>query len=305
MDKRKKKKPTATGRGSRTTPPPPQTVTQTAAPVVREVAVNVSVAGFEGSYETFVAEATQLHARDVAIFNGNAQVALQNARAGVAAVMAERARIESDPEAPEVDFAKISATARVAEALVFAANAASNAVAERSETNAQMSKVYELRDELLANAVSLVKSKVIKGKDADSVANIQKGKGAIDAAQDCIALGALFRRVARDIEGKSPITPERVREAAQAGSDALLVLAPDGVVVERSGEDPVAKAAEMRDRMAALLTRHYAYVGRIAGWLWGFNLGDHVSPLRSRSVSSGAAEEGEPQPPTPPAPTPG
>lgn len=302
MDKRKKKKPTATGKGSRTTPPPPQTVAQTAASVVQEAAVTAAVAGFEGSYDAFVAEAMQRPQGEVATFTGNAHVALQNARAGVAAVLAERARIESDPEAPEVDFVMVSATTRVAEALVFAANAASNAAAQRSETSAQLTRVYEIRDELLSNAVSLVKSKVIKGNDAEIVANIQKGKGPIDAAQDCIALAALFRRLAADIAGKSPITPARVQEAARMGSDALLVLAPDGVAVESGGEDPVAKAAEMRDRVAALLTRYYAYVGRVAGWLWGFNLGDHVSPLRSRAVSSAADDEGDPQPPTPPTP---
>lgn len=296
MDKRRKKRPTATGRGSRTTPPLAQKPEQAAA-TADQTPATVEVAGFEGSYEAFVAEANGVHERDVVTFTGNAQVTLQNARAGVAAVMAERARIEADPAAPEVDFVMLSTTARVAEALVFAANAASNAVAERSETNALMSEVYELRDELLANAVALVKSKVIKGKDADTVAAIQKGKGAIDAAQDCIALAALFRRVARDIEGMSPVTPERVQRAAKAGSDALLALAPEGVVVERAAPDPVAKAAEMRDRMAALLARYYAYVGRVAGWLWGFELGDHVPALRSRAVSGSVVEAPEPQPP--------
>jgi hypothetical protein len=291
MDQRKRKKPAQSKRRSRTTPPPQQ-------PQDAVVAAPPAVTGFEASYEAVVPAAGEVAAHEVVTFNGNAQVVLQNAKAGVAAVLAARPEIVADPAAPKVDFEKVAFTLTIAEALVFAANAAANAVADKSETSSLMSQVYELRDELLSNAVALVKSKVIKGRDADAVANIQKGRGPIDAAQDCLALAALFRRVADAIEGQSPITPALVQRAAELGSAALHALTPEGVEVDRGGSDPVTKACEVRDRIAALLTQHYAYVARVAGWRWGFAMGEHIPALRKRVLSAAAEDE------APPAPTP-
>lgn len=292
----RKKKPPVSRATTRSSPP--------SAPEVTEVAADEpgpqEAAGFEGSYDACVADAMALAKGEFANFNGNALVVFRNARKGVEAVMAERARIEADPAAPKVDFARVAATVRVAEALVFAASAASNAAVAKGVTAAKMVAVYEARDVLLANAVSLVKSKVIKGNDADTVANIMKGKGPIDAAQDLVALAALFRRIAASIKGVSPVTPAMVQEAASLGSEALTMLMPEGVEPVSDAPDAAAQAAEMRDRMAALLSRSYAYVARIGGWLWGHDVDAHVPLLRSRAVAtSGEVEEAPPAPPAP------
>ncbi len=278
MTKSTRKKPTSNKPVARTRAAPKQP------PAVATTSAD-EAAGFEASYEATQADAQAVAESDVFTYTGNAHVALQNARKGVAAVVAERARIESDPKAPKVDFASIAATVRVAEALVFAVTIVSNTSAEKREINALMSEVYETRDEILANAVSLVKSKVITGKDAEVVANIAKGTGPVDAAQDCIALAALYRRIASSIAGKTPITAERVKRAAELGSEALATLTPSGVEVKRDANDPVARAAEMRDRIAVVLTRHYDEIARIGGWLWGFDLAAHVPPLRSRTAA--------------------
>lgn len=292
MTVRKKKPPAshAAPAAARISPPPSPEVTERAT----EEPSPEEAAGFEGSYDSRLAAAMALAKSELTTFTGNALVVYRNVRNGVDAVLAQRAHIEADPTAPKVDFARIEATVRDAEALVFAADAASTAAAAKGVTAAKMVAVYKLRDMLLSNAVSLVKSNVIKGDDADLVAKIAKGRGPIDAAQDLVALAALFRRVAADIKGVSPVTPAMVQDAARLGSEALGMLSPRGVAPVSTEPDAAAQAAEMRDRMAALLRQSYAYVARIGGWLWGHEVDAHVPLLRSRAVVSA-----EPDPPPP------
>jgi hypothetical protein len=262
------------------------------------------IAGFEGSWRAFEGEALLAAERDVTPYSANALVAFQNARKGVQAIMALRARLESDADAPRVDFVRVAKTVRVAEALVFGARRASNAVAAKIDIAARTARVYELRGVLMTNADAAVKSKALSDDDARKVETIRKGKGPIDAAQDCLDLAALFADNARSLQGRTFVTAEMLQRARTLASELLHLLMPSGVEPLRGAPDAVAIAADMRDRMALVLARYYAYVARVGGWIWGFDVAEHVPPLRSRSLPSDTGGNREPSPAPAPAPLP-
>lgn len=244
-------------------------------------------ADFEASYRSLEGEALALAPGEVASFTANAMVVFQNVRTGTRAVLAERAVFEADREAPKPDFARVVSAITAAEALVYASRRAAGATATKNDLATKTREVFELRDVLLASAVAAIKARVLPPKAADAVAAIQVGRGPIDGAQDCIDLAALFRAHAAALAGKTAVTPELVEKAAACGSALLHLLAPAGVAVASDEPDPIAEAADLRDRMAALVAQKYAYVARVGGWRWGFDLTAHVPPMRSRTVARG------------------
>ena len=254
----------------------------------------------EGAYRACVPEALTLGDHEYDTFNGNPQVTWQNALRGVLAVLAERAALEASPGAPTVDFARVSSTLTAASALQFASLMVANASLPRSTIAVMRGRMYAVREILLTSAVSLVKAGILVDPYDATVAAIQQGTGPIDAANDCVALASLFRTTAALVAGRSPVTPELVEESARLGTQMLQLLKPDGVMNAPTG-DAITRAADVRDRLAALLARRYAYVARIGGWLWGHELAEHVPPLRSRSVTAAAEEQTEPQPAPQPA----
>lgn len=308
--KKKTRSKTATRRGATPTTPPravsqePEQPVQSVAQPSGETSEGESSAGFEASYQRFEADARRVAESDLQPLNCNAMVCFHNARSGAMAVLAERARIEADPDAPKVDFARIEATVLVGEAAVFAARRATNTMAAKGDVQAKTSKMFEARDSLAASAVAAVKARLVKGEQADAIALILKGKGPIDGAQDCIDLASWFRRNASALRGKTAITSADIEEAERLGAELLHALSPAGVeaATEAKLNAALAEAASMRDRMATLLARHHAYVARVGGWLWGHGLDAHVPLLRARAVTATRAVVAPPTPADPAAP---
>jgi hypothetical protein len=300
--KKTRRRPAARKSAKQTTPPPAVTEEPVQPAPSDQPAETDSVAGFEASYHRFEGEAAGIADAEVQPLNCNAMVCFHNARSGAMAVLAERARIEADPEAPKVDFARIEATVSVGEAAVFAARRAANTVAEKSEIQSKTAEMFESRDLLASSAVAAVKAKLVKGKEADTIAIILRGKGPIDGAQDCIDLGSWFRRNASALAGKTAVTTADIAKAERLGAEVLRMVSPAGVeaATEADVNAAVTEAAAMRDRMGTLLARHHAYVARVGGWLWGHDVAEHVPLLRARSVTPTRAAP--PAPPAPPAP---
>jgi len=256
-------------------------------------------AGAEAAYEIHLAAARALDPREVPVWNGNANVALHNVRAGAAAVLAEQPALADDPAAPRVDVARIARVPSVAEALVFATRRVANLLDDASDLKVELAAAYKLRELLLTSAVALVAAGVL---DARAVATIQSGSGSIDCAQDLIDLAALFRANVDKIAGRSAVTADDLRAAATLGTALLARLKPGGIAPDAARSEKALEAASIRDRMGALLTREYGYVAKIGGYRWGHALADHVPLLRSRSVAVPTEPAADPaQPATPPA----
>lgn len=255
----------------------------------------VEATGAEAAYERFLPLARALPAPAVVVWNGSALVALQNARTGVSAVLAEREALTTDPEAPRVDFARIERVPALAEALVFAVRRVANASSPPALVKPKLARACELRTLLLSGAVALARARVL---DEKAVARIQSGSGAVDVAQDCIDLAALYRAHGEVIGNRTAVTANDLREAAALGTELLALLDGNGVEGAPPRAVPLAEATAIRDRFGTLLTQEYTYVARIGGYRWGHALAQHVPPLRSRSL---ARREGRPpkRPPNP------
>ncbi|WP_437709724.1 hypothetical protein WMF45_34700 [Sorangium sp. So ce448] len=94
-----------------------------------------------------------------------------------------------------------------------------------------------LRENLLSDAEALARRGLL---DADTVAQIRAGLGHIDAANDLVALSALFTASWAEVASKTAATEEEVRRAGEIGPQLLAAL---GVREHGKGSGPT-EAAE-------------------------------------------------------------
>lgn len=258
-----------------------------------------AVGGGEGALAAFTPEAEAVDARDVKPFSGGATLTLHNVRAGVAAVLAERAWFERDAQGPKVDFKRIEECAEAARALAFAARRAEQVVVQRPDLNAKFTRSAKLRRVLLKAADALVDGGVFL---AAEVALIKAGRGWFDIAQDLVDIASLFRRHAAAVRGKTAVSAAQLREAATLGEELLALLTPMGARPKGERAEALTKATALRDRLAVVVARRYQEVERAAGWRWGRSLDEHVPSMLSRTRSKRVAEEsdgGIARPPSP------
>jgi hypothetical protein len=243
--------------------------------------------GFEASWEQCRGDAARVEARDVTTFKANASVALHNVRAGVAAVLAERAWFEAQPDGPRVDFARVAGAETAAEALAFAATRA-NAITRLAPSVRQ--KITRARKALLvlrSGAEGLVASGVLA---ADEMPNVN-GRGPLAMARACMAYAALFRAKQPKMRGFTAVKAEHVRDAATLGSELLREVKPRGVGAQAVRPEVERAAADDRDRMAVLVAQRYDYVERVAAWRWGRACEAIVPRMLSRDVVRGDSGE--------------
>jgi len=264
---------------------------KTAAPTlaVPETATDAA-AGSEAAAEHFRAAALKLAPNDVIPLRADILLALNNAYAGVDAVLAEREALQADPEAPRPDWEAIGQVKPLAAAAVFVAKQVNSPVLAK-QLRAELSEVYALRELLLTDAKTLALRGLLPAK---KIADILKGRGTIDAAHDCVALAALYRANAQSLRGKTTVTAAEVRRAAELGSSLLERLTPKMARKKNPVDTEYAAAIDLRDRMWTLLVRGYERVQRVGAWRWMDEAVGRVPALQSRRM--GPRKKAEPTP---------
>ena len=154
----------------------------------------------------------------------------------------------------------------------FKAGDARNAA---TDLPALMSESVELRGLLLASAEPLALAGLV---DETTVDDIRKGRGALDTANDCMRLAALFQENAAAIGEKTLITVDQVRRAALVGSTLSSALTPTGT--RRSPSEKILTASDIRDRFGTLLYNDWELARKAAAWLFGTEQTE-VPPLGS------------------------
>lgn len=142
-----------------------------------------------------------------------------------------------------------------------------------------LAKARELREILLVSAEALAKSGVIPARP---VAKIREGRGAIDSAQDCVDLSALFSKYSKEVKAKTAVTPAQRKDAAEVGTELLKRLRRKGT--KRKDSAIVAAAVDARDRVWTLLVQRHDEARRAGMWIWGDEVDAHVPPLQSRAM---------------------
>ena len=233
--------------------------------------------GSEAAYNRFLAAAQALPADAIEPCQEDPALCYQNAALGVKAVQPHAAVLKTLPT--PLTAKELTELPELALALGFAAAQVNRrSTGEIKTAGAQASK---LRRQLLSAGESLVESGDLSARD---LAAIQRGRGAADVAQDCIALAALFTKneAARK---KTPVTAEQVAAASQVGTQLLSLLRPAGSRKRSLGAEQAEPAVQIRDRLWSLLKQKHRELRRIGMWLWLDEVDAHVPALRSRRAA--------------------
>jgi len=245
--------------------------------------------GLEASWEQCREEAARVDPRDVVSFKPNASVVLHNVRTGVAAVLAERAWFEAQPDGPRVDFARVAGAETAAEALVFVATRAGAITRVAPGVRAKIVRARTALRVLRGGAESLVAAGVLTAAEVPSI----DGRGPLATARACVAYASLFRAKQAQTRHLTAVKPEHVREAAALGTELLRDVKPRGVGGRAARPEVERAAADDRDRMAVVVTRRYDYVERVAAWRWGRDCEAIAPTMLARDVSRADAPEEE------------
>jgi hypothetical protein len=237
----------------------------------------VETVGSQQAYEQFLSDAEALTVEDVRPLRADASLAYHNVKTGTDALLLVEKRIAA--ELPGVDLENLRSLSDLALGVVFAVAQVDRGA--DGSTAILLAKAREIRDVLLASAEALAKSGVIPAR---AVAKIREGKGAIDSAQDCVDLSALFRKYAKEVKGKTAVTPAQMKDAAEVGTALLTRLRRKGT--KRKESASVTAAVATRDRLWTLLVRRHQEIRRAGMWLWGDDVDAHVPPLQSRVMPS-------------------
>lgn len=137
---------------------------------------------------------------------------------------------------------------------------------------ALLEEATPLRENLLGDAEALARRGLL---DADAVAEIRKGQGNVDKANDLVALSALFTRHWDEIENKTAATPAEVQRAGELGP---LLLAALGAREHGAAPAP-AEVADQRRRAYTLFVRAYDETRRALSYLrWHEGDLDQLAP---------------------------
>lgn len=231
----------------------------------------------EAAYNRFLTAAQALPADAVEPCKDDPALCYQNIALGVKAVQAHADVVKTLPT--PLQAKELAELPELALALGFAAAQVNRR--STGEVKPAVAQATQLRRQLLAAAESLVESGDVPARDLEA---IKRGRGPADAAQDCIALAALFTKneAARK---KTPVTPEQVTAAGQVGTQLLSLLRPAGSRKRSLGEEQALPAVQIRDRLWSLLRQKHRELRRIGMWLWLDEVDAHVPALRSRRAA--------------------
>ncbi|MBS2032620.1 MAG: hypothetical protein JST54_32400 [Deltaproteobacteria bacterium] len=244
--------------------------------------------GSQALVQKFLKEAMAIPAKDVRPMNGDPQLAAKNARDGVNTLLPYAAQLRK--ELPKVQLDKLRAVPEMAQALIFAANQVTLTVAPAGQTKALVSQANQLRNVMLSSADSLANAAILPPTD---VAKIHKGRGSMDAANDLIALAALFQKNAGKVKGKTPVDATMIKQADALGSQLLSLLQPAGAKRQNKKTAEQKRAADLRDRLWTLmLTTWDQHVWRSGAWIFGRDVDANVPPLLARAGTPRSSKDG-------------
>lgn len=235
------------------------------------------VTGSEAAFERFIDRARALAKGEVMGFRGNASLAFHNVERGVQAVMERREIVE---KLPGIDVARLHELPELALAVVYAAALAARAAGEvpTKEYQRLLSRGHAVRRPLLLSLEACAEVGLLP---AGEVKPIRSGRGPLDLAGDLVTLAALFRKHSSVLKNKTPIMATHIEEATEIGTSLQMFLKPKGTPVVKTPRTPE-QAEGDRNRLFTLLVRGHAELRRVAAFLFGDQMPNHVPALQSR-----------------------
>jgi len=236
------------------------------------------VAGSEAMFHELIGPAREIPADRVVVFKANASIVFHNVERGVRAIEPHREAIE---RLPGIDARRILALPKLALALAYAQALVERAARPQGagETRTKLSRAASLRRIFLRSLEACAEAGLISKAE---LRPIRSGSGPIDLAGDLVACLALFRKHEAALNGKTPVSPETLREASEVAADLHKTLKPAGTPTPKSPR----KVDELRDdrnRLWTLLLDGHSDLRKAAAFIWGDEASKHVPALQSRA----------------------
>lgn len=223
---------------------------------------------------------------------GDSTRARHNIFQGLLALEPHRATLEKRwlPQRVEALFA----AGDIANALVFAALEAERADQAEKTLVADIATAYEFRDQILSALETAVKFGLIPSKGIDA---IRAGSGPLDASLDLIAGVTEYRKHAKKLVNKTPVTPEFLAAAEKLGNDLVPRITPKGQTsLQPAVVDEKAQARDLALRFYALVADAH-HEARLAGnEIWGNSASHAHVPALQAVAKKPAAKKTEEKP---------
>lgn len=192
------------------------------------------------------------------------------------------------PQARELPGADVDAIERLADlpgALLYAYRLVDLVDPPQSDLTPRLARARHLRFMLLHQSHAAVAAGLLPEKPVERIA---AGMGAIDTAEDLVALVALYRQHEAVLKGRIVATDADLVEASQLGAALQEELQPARAPQKpKTTPEDLARAKDDRNRVATLLTQSHRELLRVAGYL-GVKLPSLQSrqPLRRKPVKA-------------------
>jgi hypothetical protein len=246
----------------------------------------------EAAYQHFAPLVATIPEADVEVCKADVDIVRVNARRAVDALSSHWGHIEK--ALPLLAIPSLMEIPTLALALSFGANKVITP-ASPQEIRARQSSLRPARRLTLQTLEILAELGIVS---TDRVKNIRANSGAVDEAQDAVAIVALYRENAADLKGKHPFDDAYLQKLADDGNWLLGALVPKGAVSKKEGRS---EEAWTRDRLWTELNRRYDELYKAGVEVWGRrNVDDNLPKLLSREGASPTA----PQAPIAPATNP-
>lgn len=238
--------------------------------------------GSESFYNQFLPLARKLAPDRLRRFSVDASLAHHNIVKGVQAVMPKRAEVER--QLPHEDLDALFELPDISRGLLHIGAR----VATRDDDGrlrADLVEARALRRLLLTTADALAQAGVFK---ATVVAEIRKGNGAINTANDCVALADMFNRDPKAL-AKTALTGAQIARAAALGGSLQTRLKPGRAKGRKPLTEEMKRKRDERDRFWTLIEQRYERLWSIGALLFGYAVGEHVPSLQA-GVANVSAE---------------
>jgi hypothetical protein len=228
---------------------------------------------------------------DLDVWNADPEIVRVNARRAVDAVSPHWEQVEK--ALPLVSLASLKEIPSLALALSFAAGRV-HTPASPQEIRAHQASLRPAR-RLALDQLDIFGEMGLVPKDV--VRTIRTGTGAVDEANDAVAIVALFKENAAAFKHKHPFDDAFLQKLADDGHWLLGQLVPKGAKPEKA-----VRSAEvlMRDRLWTELNRRYDDLYKAGVEVWGRRkVEEHLPSLFSRQSSRAGHEKIAAQEPSP------
>jgi hypothetical protein len=240
--------------------------------------------GAEAAYQKLLPQALALDPRDLLRFSADARLAQHNINRAVEALAPYQEKLAkklSDEALKELSQ-HISQAPLLAQAVLFAdLEVERHRKASSGETAKKLAEARELRGLLLDGARTCARAKLI---DAEEVRKIERGKGAADAAEDCIALARLYRENADKIKGSTPVTASQIERAAELGTELSAIFQPANSTEKIKPSENLQDAMNIRNRLWTMLSTSHEAIWSAGALVFGLAVSEEIPLLQSRLV---------------------